>query len=180
MQRLIIITGERQAGKSTLCRILVARAREANVQVSGLITRHTGPHDLEVEELQTATRYSLTRPYKDVSGPLKRFNIDERAFERSTRALSACFPTRLFVLDEIGPLELVHHQGWYEGITLLRDVAWEEAIIVIRPELLQTAICELPAVIYTVINVTEANRDRLPDKIWGAVLHKQAFDSGVE
>lgn len=179
MQRMIIITGERQQGKSTLCRTLIEQVRKQQVPLSGVITRHTDYHSLEVEELKTGVRYPLTKAWEAANGPLKRFTIDGQAFERSAQAIRDSFPTQLFIVDEIGPLELEHHQGWYEAISLLRHTVWDTAILVIRPHLIPVAICELPAVIYTVVNVTEANRDALPARLRDAIIKGTPLDCGV-
>ncbi|MGC9469337.1 MAG: nucleoside-triphosphatase [Anaerolineae bacterium] len=161
--RFILITGQRQVGKSTALQQALLRSQEAGLQVSGLLTQRVGPHDLMVTELHTGATYPLTDPFEDRPGsPTRQFAMNAQAFARSRRALEASFPTQLFVLDEVGPLELRHHQGWWSVFGLLRCREYDQAVIVVRPELLGEAIAELPGICFSVVRVSMANRDTLP------------------
>jgi len=53
---------------------------------------------------------------------------------RSVKKVHAC---DLFILDELGPLELQHNQGWVEAIRVLDRRAFHAALVVIRPQLLE-------------------------------------------
>ena len=104
---IILLTGERQIGKTTALSEAVRLLRGAGVAVTGLLTQRTGPHDLAVTELHTGASYPLTDPYReDHDSPTRNFTMNETALARSSGALLTCFPTQVFVLDEIGPLEL--------------------------------------------------------------------------
>jgi nucleoside-triphosphatase THEP1 len=162
-RKIVLITGDRQIGKTTLCLRLAEALRQTGVQATGLITRRTGTHDLTVEELASGQIYALTQPIESHEGiALGHFRMDPQALERSIKALDASFPTQVFILDEIGPLELERGQGWVRAITLLKDARYDIAVIVVRPELLTRAIWQLPASFYTVLSVKKENRDDLP------------------
>jgi nucleoside-triphosphatase THEP1 len=179
--RTLLLTGGRQVGKSTALHAAVARLRCEHVEVSGLLTERTGAHDLQVTELHTGSHYPLTDPFRDVAGsPTRQFTMNEDALRRSAQALEASFPTQVFVLDELGPLELVHHQGWVVAFELLSHGAYELAIIVVRPELLGTAIIALPGTSFTVLHVTSDNRDALPERLAGAILQHLAMQAAVQ
>ncbi|MDF1513145.1 MAG: nucleoside-triphosphatase [Anaerolineae bacterium] len=170
---LILLTGERQIGKSTVCRQLVELLRQANYQLSGLLTRRTGPNDLEVTELPTEKAYALTLPFDPlVSRPLGNFLFSPDALNRSRTALETCFPTQIFFLDELGPLELQHNQGWANVLPLLRQQSYETAVVVIRPGLLLQAMQLLSSSIYTVVWVREDNRNILPKAIFRRLKEK--------
>jgi nucleoside-triphosphatase THEP1 len=171
-QNIVLLTGERQIGKSTLCRKLVDRLYDDGYQVSGLLTRRTGSHDLEVTEIHTAKTYPLTLPFvPQVERPLGHFLFSPEAVARSNKALDTSFPTRVFILDELGPLELKHHKGWVKVINMLAEQVYNTAIIVVRPELLGEAIDAFPATVYTVVCVREDNRDSLVDSLYKIVLN---------
>lgn len=158
-----LITGARQVGKTTLCQRLVEDLRAEGITCSGLVTRHTDEHMLEVTELRSGESYPLTLPFDSDQGiALGRFRMDPTAIERGLCALKASFPTDVFVLDEIGPLELVHRQGWYGALQWLCEASYAMAYVVVRPELLSLAIALLDAPLYTVIHVTQVNRAALP------------------
>jgi nucleoside-triphosphatase THEP1 len=174
---IVLLTGERQIGKSTLCRKLVGRLFDGGYQVSGLLTRRTGSHDLEVTEIHTAQTYPLTLPFDPrVERPLGHFLFSPEAVELSNKALDTSFPTQVFVLDELGPLELRHHQGWVKVIYMLAEQVYNAAIIVVRPELLGEAIDAFQATVYTVVNIREDNRDALVDTIYNMALKMAGSD----
>jgi len=159
--RIILLTGARFSGKSTLCQRL-AHAQPPGLTVSGLLTRHTGPHSLEVHELRSGLTYPLTLPFEGEGGiALTHFRMDTDAMARSARALEAAFPTDLFLLDEIGPLELERGGGWIAALRLLQTNAYRLAVVVVRPELLVTALAQLGHAVYTVAHVTPEQREPL-------------------
>ena len=51
----------------------------------------------------------------------------------------------LLVIDEIGPLELLHGEGWTAALPLLNSPVYRVGLVVIRPELVETACRQLPA-----------------------------------
>lgn len=165
--KIVLLTGERQIGKSTLCSHLFAAMRQADLQVSGLITERVGPHDLKVVELATNKTYPLTSDFDNPQEgfAFKNFRLDSKALIRSVQAIKKSFPTQAFILDEIGPLELQQKQGWFPVIDLLRRETYQVAFVVVRPELLISAICQLPASFYMVVRVTLENRDQLAQSL---------------
>jgi len=173
--RVWLITGERQVGKSTVLGAVIPRLREAHVCVTGLLTERTGPHDLAVTELHTGDRYPLTEPFRDLPGsPTRQFTMSEDALARSRQALVTSFPTQLFVLDELGPLELNHRRGWVVALDLLARARYDLAVVVVRPELLGAAITALPDVCFCVLQVTLDNRAALPERLVEAWLARLA------
>lgn len=160
---LVLMTGERQVGKSTACRRAIALMRRAGLEVSGLLTTRAGPHDLAVHELHTGLTYPLTLPFeKGKEQPLMNFRMDPDAMARSGGALAQGFPTDVIVIDELGPLELKRGQGWVEALGYLHDEEYDVGILVIRPELLWVGMQRLTRSVYTVVSVTLENRDRIP------------------
>jgi len=169
--RIMLITGERQVGKTTALERALTTIREAGVSVSGLLTQCIGPHDLEVRELHTESVYRLTDPFDAPSAsPLCHFKMNATAMARSARALVGSFPTQVFVLDELGPLELKHRQGWVDVPALLAREAYVFAVVVVRPSLLGQAVVELPATMYSVVHVTPHDREEVPALIANEVI----------
>ncbi len=167
--QIVLLTGKRQVGKSTLCKRLVKLIQQdGDLTISGVLTQRTGPHDLDVVEIASGDKYPLTLPFqpsRSGSYALAHFQMDPQAMARSAQALERSFPTQVFMLDEIGPLELVRGQGWARALTLLNRSDYNAAFVVVRPELLLKAILQLPKPTYTVVEVTLENRDRLPAEL---------------
>ncbi len=164
---IILITGETQVGKSALCQKLAQRFRSKDITVTGLITQHPAAHSLEVLELHTTERYLLTHPFESEQGiALTHFRMNPAALARSAEALTTSFPTQLFILDELGPLELLRGEGWITALHLLAREKYEVAFIVVRPALLAQAFQQLPFSIDTVANVTLKNRELLAESLF--------------
>lgn len=178
--KIVLLTGGRQIGKTTALSEAVRRLQDAGVRVSGVLTQRAGPHDLAAIELHTGARYPLTDPYRDIPGaPTPNFVMNEAAFARSTAALATSFPTQVFVLDEIGPLELRHHHGWVSVLDLLRRESYALAFIVVRPELVGDAILALPDAEYTVIRVDLDSRQGLGAHLFDVAMARLPGTSPV-
>jgi len=68
----------------------------------------------------------------------------------------------VFLVDELGPLELVRGEGWAGIIPMLRQRAFGVALVVVRPELLDQARAALDlAADSPLIQVDEPERDTL-------------------
>lgn len=161
--KIVLLTGNRQIGKSTACFRLADMLRQTDLKVSGLLTRRMGEHDLWVTELPAGETYPLTAPETSDTGvAVGHFRFAPEAVARSDKALDACFPTQVFILDEIGPLELIYGQGWARVLKLLRHFAYRVAFVVVRPELVVRAICQLPVSLYMVIDITVEIRNAVP------------------
>jgi nucleoside-triphosphatase THEP1 len=161
--KIVLLTGNRQIGKSTACFRLADMLRQTDLKVSGLLTQRTGEHDLRVTELLSGETYPLTLPANsDTGSVVGHFRFASEAIARSEKALDTCFPTQIFILDEIGPLELIYGQGWARALKLLRRFNYRVAFVVVRPELVVRAICQLPVSFYAVIHITAEIRNSVP------------------
>jgi hypothetical protein len=63
---------------------------------------------------------------------------------RGNKIFSASLPCDLFIVDELGPFELIRGEGWVNALEALRQPTYRIGIVVIRPELVKTARQILP------------------------------------
>ena len=56
----------------------------------------------------------------------------------------SCLPCDLFIVDELGPLELIRAEGWVNALETLRQPTYRVGVVVIRPELVEAACQALP------------------------------------
>lgn len=149
---IFVITGDRGAGKTTLCRILIDYARAANWQVSGLLCPARIEGDwktgIEVLNLRSAEQYLLARRAEGESDPLRIYTpdwvFDRARLEWGNQCLNEAVPTDLLVVDELGPLELEQGVGWQSGIRALDSGQFHLALVVVRPELIRHARARWP------------------------------------
>jgi nucleoside-triphosphatase THEP1 len=167
---IILLTGERKAGKSTLCLDIYRHLKSKGIKVTGLVTEQPAPHTLISTALPSGKRYTLTLPFDSDRGiPFSHFRLNPHAMEDSTQSLHASFPTEVFVLDELGPLELVQGGGWIDILTLLRTEQYTTALVVVRPTLLDEAVHQLPEDIFTIVYLTKEKRDFLRERLLASI-----------
>jgi nucleoside-triphosphatase THEP1 len=170
-QLIFLLTGERSAGKSTLCHELAKTLQRQGIDVAGLLTTQPTSHTLDVREIRGSACYRLTYPFESEKGiALTHFRINPEAMQRSTHTLETSFPTEVFILDELGPLELVRKQGWVDVLEMLAVEAYRVACLVVRPTLLGEAVRQLPGDVFTVVYITHANRDTLLPRLQEQIL----------
>jgi nucleoside-triphosphatase THEP1 len=142
---LILLTGERGSGKTTLCSAIVENARRAKWQVTGVIS----PADfveghktaIDILNLASGRRRKLAhlRRSGDEGTLTPQWTFDEQGLEWGNSALKAAVPCDLLVIDEFGPLELLRGQGLTAGLEAVESGLFSLALAVIRPELLEIA-----------------------------------------
>ncbi|MEM5775115.1 MAG: nucleoside-triphosphatase [Anaerolineaceae bacterium] len=178
--RVLLITGERNSGKTLLCKRMIEIARRANWQIKGLLSpailkgdQKTG---IGVEDLYTGKRFMLARlpEEADDGAPVRTegWVFDERCVAWCNSVLEQATPCDLLVVDEIGPLELVQNSGWTAAIPAVATEKYHLALLVVRDELLATLQERFPEAV--VVRVTPADRiDDLVEKIIGTIMSAQ-------
>jgi len=161
--RIIILTGERSAGKSTVCRETIALAQAGRCTCDGILTLSHPNGTLDVLDVRSGDVRRLTlEPDASPAVILGRFRFDPETLAWGNAALAQTLPCHLLVVDELGPLEIEREEGWLKAFDVLRRADFALALVVVRPELVARAQLKLPVSATTVITVTPDNRDDMP------------------
>jgi nucleoside-triphosphatase THEP1 len=169
-----ILTGKIGAGKTTACRKVAQKAAGMGLFAGGILTppifdggKKTGFY---AEDLQTGERWVLgTRNFgSGIQGPvygIYRFSIE--GFKKAYGVLKSAVVSRcdLIVLDEIGPLEIVHKRGFWRILEPLFDQKNAYLLLVVRPSLMEEVTRMLAGRKTEVFTADRDNRDRLPGVI---------------
>jgi nucleoside-triphosphatase THEP1 len=142
---LWMVSGPRQAGKSTFCRDIAKAALQAGWDVAGVLS----PAEIEqsvkigilVEDLRTGESHRLASVSQQTPDDI-RFGdwfFNPQAISWGNQILAKSLPCDLLIVDELGPLELTRQMGWQIALDILRDDQSRLALVVIRPELQKTA-----------------------------------------
>jgi nucleoside-triphosphatase len=141
---LWLISGVIGAGKTALCRALAGEARAAGWDVAGLLSPgvfEAGQKTaIQVEDLRSGERRLLAsiepRPGFDL--PFGQWHFDRAALAWGNHVLEHSVPCDLLVVDELGPLELLHGQGFTAAQAVLAGGRYRLGIAVVRPALVET------------------------------------------
>jgi nucleoside-triphosphatase THEP1 len=173
--RIVILAGERGVGKTTVCRETIALARARGYTCGGIITLSC-PNDVndvndirDVLDVYSGRVRRLTVESNPPDTPASnsvvvqgRFRFDPETLAWGNDVLTHAPACHLFVVDEVGPLEIERGQGWVKVFDVLRENDFTLALVVVRTELLEQAQLKLPAGATDVLPVTSHNRDGLP------------------
>ena len=169
---ILILTGARDAGKSTACVQAAVLARARGHTCGGLITLRGPGNERDVLDLRTGTTRRLTRPPASASAGgdeaavrQGQFCFDPEVLRWGNAALAQAVPCHLLIVDEIGPLEIVHARGWMAAFDVLSAGDFELAVVVVRPELIVQAQLRLAHGAPSVFTLTSDNRDRVPQEL---------------
>ncbi len=160
---IVLVTGPRGVGKSTLCLRTVALAKSAGYSCAGLLTLREEGDLRTVVDVRTGDRQSLTAS-GPTGVPVGRYLFDPDTLAWGTALLARSAPCDLLVLDELGPLEMTGG-GWAIGMGILREGHFLLALVVVRPELITDVLRQFPDA--WVVEVTPENRDDLPTWLAG-------------
>ncbi|MGQ9517294.1 MAG: nucleoside-triphosphatase [Anaerolineae bacterium] len=181
---IILLTGTRRVGKSTVCQRLVEEGRRRGKRLGGFISpavfNDRGEKigaDLQDVRTGEARRQYSTEAEKGRAGPqIGPFTMDERVLKWGIHLVEEALRAGddLVMIDEIGPLELLRGEGFAPLLSTLEDFPTALVLIVVRPELVKALQKRLagmghaPIVLFT---VTEENRGDLPGelarRLWG-------------
>lgn len=155
--QIVIVTGPSCSGKTTYCARRVAEARAAGWDVAGVLSpaRFAGAEKVGIDavDLRSGERRALAglrSPGTDaqVKQPSAivtiRWTFDVEALAWGNRLFTGSTPCDLLIVDELGPLEWLHGQGWIAGIDAVETRAFATALVVVRPSLVELAQARWP------------------------------------
>jgi nucleoside-triphosphatase len=154
--RLVLLTGDIGAGKTTWCLELIDQARQSGIRVSGLVSPpvfEAGQKvGIDLMDASTDERKRLAVIRKDISpkiavGPgssTMKWIFDETVLAWGNQILDHLGASEILVLDELGPLELLENKGLTAGFKCIDAQHYKLACVVIRPSLLPTALERWP------------------------------------
>lgn len=168
--KIAILSGERGCGKTTVCAKVMRLAQAMSLSVGGLLTLpryNVGKKvGMDVQDVATGKLYPLAEIDKATDGPVTgHFHFHVEGLRWGNEALENVAFCDVLLIDELGPLELVESQGWCNAIDVLNASVCRLAVVVVRPALINHLLGKLEVRNSFVLNVSVANRDKLPEQI---------------
>ena len=171
--RIVVLSAERGAGKTTACLRLVDLAREAGLAVGGIAAParyDTGGAKTGIDVIDVAggERRALAEiepdPTRATVGEY-RFHPEAEAWALGILLTSLDRPLDLVIVDEIGPLELFQGRGYAPVLERLSSARCRSAVIPVRAPLAEALADRLRALAPVTIPLTLANRDDVPAQL---------------
>jgi nucleoside-triphosphatase THEP1 len=160
---IVILTGERGAGKTTASRSAATRAQAEGYACGGVVTLTRPGGKLDVLDVGSGETRRLTLPSDAEPAIVQgRFRFDPDVLNWGNAVLTRATPCQLLVVDELGPLELEREGGWTQAFDVLKGQDFALALVVVRPELVVKAQLRLPSSAATVLTVALEDRDDVP------------------
>ena len=170
MTQVVFITGDMGSGKTTLCHRVVDAFKTRGIDVAGALTLPRFANGekigMDVMNARTSEQRALAKRAEMGHGTAGlRWQFDEVGLAFGERALRESIPCEVLVVDELGPLELLHGKGWTVGIAVLQSRQYDFAFVVIRLSLLENLRVRLNGIDSQSFTVTPANRDELYEQL---------------
>lgn len=143
--RLIILSGPSGSGKTHWCLGLADHAVGLGILASGLISPAVFEGDrkvgIDLRDLRSGARRHLAvrREAPEQGQPTAEWLFDDETLVWGNGILAELGDCHLFILDELGPLELEHGAGLTNGLSVVASRRYRLACVVIRPALLDLA-----------------------------------------
>ncbi len=158
--RLVIITGEKGIGKSTLCRKVVNNLVGRGVTCGGIITLKKENSELWVENISTGKQEMLASVKATSIGPRAgKYYFKPEGLEFGMQAIKEATGVDVLLVDELGHLE-TRGGGFSPAISLINGRSGR-SVVVIRRELLSIITPKFTTK-PIVFSATTSNRDELP------------------
>ena len=170
---LIILSGPRAAGKTTLIQKVFERLRNESVDIAGILSLPVEDNGEKVAinglDLRSGETRRLAVRNPGLNGDLatRQWLFESQAMQWADSILEISTPCDLLVVDELGVLEFERSRGWLAGLEALDDGMYAVAIVVIRPELLDQALKRWQEA--TVIKLTTGTRASTQNQLWALV-----------
>jgi nucleoside-triphosphatase len=145
---VILLVAPSGLGKTTACRRVIELARANGLSVAGLLSLPVFEGEVKtainLHSIATSQERLLARANWPGDGPqVGIWTFEPEVLGWGRNILDSIQECDLLIIDEIGPLEFVEHQGLNNTLDVLRRARAYLSIITLRPSLAEVAREEL-------------------------------------
>ena len=171
---LILLTGARESGKTSLLSEALGKCRESAIIAAGVISPAVFENGvktgIDLLDVRSGEKRRLADLRKAGSSGIMtdRWAFDSQTLEWGNKIFGSAVPCDLLLVDELGPIELEKGLGLQNGISSLNSRGYRMAIVVIRPELIQKALHFWPGLeVFDIDSCKPNNLELMMGKISG-------------
>ncbi len=142
MSEIIVITGERGAGKSRRCLHLLEEIRKDGTDCAGILSPAIYKNGVKtafyVMDVKTnEQRLCGTRTSPDM-GTIGCWQMIPSALAWGNELIRQSCPCDTLFIDELGPLEFRRKEGFTAAFDVLKNGCFRTAYVIIRPECIES------------------------------------------
>ena len=165
--KVILLVAPSGQGKTTICRRAVEQTRASGLRVAGLLSLpvYEGQQKTAIwlHNLADGQERLLARADAPGQGPrLGSWGFVQDTLDWGQGILTSLAPCDLLVIDEIGPLEIEQGLGLTNALPALRRREYRQAVLTLRPSLVEAVQALLAGLPVSVVRLDEKNRAGLP------------------
>jgi nucleoside-triphosphatase THEP1 len=140
-KRIIILSGAKGVGKTSLIQKVIAWAKDHNIAVAGIcspaVFHNKQKTGIQVQEITTNHRKTLALVAGTVNAAVatEAWGFNEKNLEWGNEILDGIDMCQLLIIDELGVLEINQQRGWSHAFRVLKNLEYKLAVVVVRPEL---------------------------------------------
>jgi nucleoside-triphosphatase len=145
-KNVILLTGTRQVGKTSLLRMLIPELKEHALELAGVISpavfEGVEKTAIDLTDVRSGECRRLAEKRRDNSAGIltDRWVFNSAVLDWGNTILASIPACDVLIIDELGPLEFESGQGLQHGLTAVENGEYRLAIVVIRPELIETVL----------------------------------------
>ena len=150
MNRIHIICGERNTGKTSICQKLAEIFKKSGNSVKGIISpgvyKYNKKVAIDAVDIATGKVIKLADyiPGWDPKKPISEWKVNKDAILWGNSVLKNSIPCDVLIIDEIGYLEFEKKDGWLEAFIVLETNQYKVSFIVVRNSLVKEALLRWP------------------------------------
>lgn len=143
-KKIIILTGAKGAGKTSLIQKVIAWAKDHSIDVAGICSpalfHNKKKIGIQIENIATGECKTLAKVLDKVRSKVTTdaWSFDEKNLEWGNEILDDIKPSQLLIIDELGVLEINQQRGWSHAFPVLSKEGYRLAIVVVRPDLCES------------------------------------------
>jgi nucleoside-triphosphatase THEP1 len=146
LQKIIIVTGERSGGKTTLMKKIIAAVKADGLEIKGFLSLavfddkiKTGYKLLDISD-NTEMNFISANEFPEMV-KFRKYYFSKEGIDRGNKILLSYKKdiSGILIIDEIGPWEL-EGGGWFESLNKLTALSQYKMIWVVRKEILTNVI----------------------------------------
>lgn len=139
---IIIISGERDSGKTVFCHNLINLLIKQGLIVKGIISpgRYVNGVKVGIDVLDIfehmQKHLAEFEPGWDPDNLKREWRINDSVLQWGNQVIKKSIPTDLLIVDEIGYQEIEEGKGWTSIFEVIKTGLFKNACIVVRPGLI--------------------------------------------